>query len=171
MEIKQLMNHFSQNGTVTWISIRPERRSPVVELDEVEAVAGKGLSGDRYKSNGSRQVTLIQQEHLDAASSLLGKQRIDPALVRRNIVVKGLNLISLKGKQFKIGTAILEYSGECHPCSRMEENLGFGGYNAMRGHGGITARIISGGIIRPGDSVVPLENIDLTLTDLTKREG
>jgi MOSC domain-containing protein YiiM len=171
MEIKDLMNHFSQNGIVSWISVRPERKSPVVELHEVEAIEGKGLSGDRYKSSGSRQVTLIQAEHLDAASSLLGTQRIDPALVRRNIVVKGINLISLKGKQFQIGTAVLEYSGECHPCSRMEENLGFGGYNAMRGHGGITARIVSGGIIRTGDSVVPLENTALPLTDLSKKKG
>jgi MOSC domain-containing protein YiiM len=171
IEIKQLISNFSQNGMVTWISIRPERRSPVIELQEVEAIAGKGLSGDRYKSNGSRQVTLIQQEHLDAAASILGTERIDAALVRRNIVVKGINLVSLKGKQFRIGTVVLEHSGDCHPCSRMEENLGFGGYNAMRGHGGITARIVSGGIMHIGDAVVPLENIDLPVTELAKKVG
>jgi MOSC domain-containing protein YiiM len=48
------------------------------------------------------------------------------------VLVEGINLLSLKGKQFRIGEAVFEYSGECHPCSRMEEALGAGGYNAMR---------------------------------------
>ena len=96
---------------------------------------------------------------------MLRRERIDPALVRRNIVVRGINLGSLKGKRFQIGTATLEYSGECHPCSRMEESLGFGGYNAMRGHGGITARVIAGGIIRTGDSVIAGDDIPLRQTN------
>ena len=101
--------------------------------------------------------TLIQQEHLNAIASFLNKSSIDPALTRRNIVVQGLNLLTLKGMKFRIGEALFEYSGECHPCSRMEENLGVGGYNAMRGHGGITARIIESGTIRVNDEVIPLE--------------
>jgi MOSC domain-containing protein YiiM len=68
-------------------------------------------------------------------------------------LVEGVNLLSLKGKQFRIGEAVFEYSGECHPCSRMEEALGVGGYNAMRGHGGITARVLSSGEIKTGDTV------------------
>jgi MOSC domain-containing protein YiiM len=74
-------------------------------------------------------------------------------MVRRNIVVEGLNLLALKGKRFVMGNAILEYSGECHPCSRMEANLGPGGYNALRGHGGITAKIVSTGLIKLGDLI------------------
>ena len=70
--------------------------------------------------------------------------------------MSGINLLALKGKCFHIGAAVLEYSGECHPCSRMEASLGLGGYNAMRGHGGITAKILTGGIIRVGDAVVPI---------------
>ena len=86
---------------------------------------------------------------------MIGQTEIDPLLLRRNIVVEGLNLQSLKGKQFKIGDAILEYTGECHPCSRMEENLGTGGYNAMRGHGGITAKILTSGHISIGEKLTP----------------
>jgi len=152
----ELMSKFSNVGKVVSISVRPARKVDVVFMNEVNAVAGIGLTGDRYKSkNGSRQVTLIQQEHLNAVASFLNRQEIHPALTRRNIVVEGINLLALKGKTFRIGQALFEYSGECHPCSRMEENLGTGGYNAMRGHGGITARIVESGVVRVGDPVFP----------------
>jgi MOSC domain-containing protein YiiM len=68
-------------------------------------------------------------------------------------MVRGINLLALKDQQFQIGEAVLETTGLCHPCSRMEENLGEGGYNAMRGHGGITAKIIKSGRIKVGDKV------------------
>lgn len=155
MYIKELQSQFSQSGTVSCIMVRPERMQPVRYCNSVLADAEKGLNGDRYRKNGNRQVTLIQSEHLDAVASFLGKP-IKPDLARRNIVVKGINLLALKGKQFQIGDAILEYSGECHPCSRMEENLGPGGYNAMRGHGGITAKILKSGMINVHDSVTPI---------------
>jgi MOSC domain-containing protein YiiM len=118
----------------------------------VTAVQGSGLSGDHYSGSGKREVTLIQAEHLQAVSSIL-KKEIDPALTRRNIVVSGVNLLAFNGMQFQIGDAVLEMTGPCEPCSRMEENFGPGGYNAMRGHGGITAKIIRGGKIRIGDAV------------------
>lgn len=152
--LQELFNTLPQTGHVRWIGLRPERKAPIVSTRSVEAIAGKGLVGDRYNSkNGKRQVTLIQGEHLTAIASLLGRDQVEPELLRRNIVVTGINLIALKDKQFRIGTALLEYTGLCHPCSAMEATFGPGGYNAVRGHGGITARIIEGGVIALGDSV------------------
>lgn len=152
----ELMQHFSQSGNVVWIGLRTASRQPMQEVEETFALIGTGLEGDRYKGKpeSKRQVTLIQAEHLAAVGSYLGQGTIDPLLTRRNIVVQGLNLLALKDKRFRIGEAELEYTGECHPCSRMEENLGYGGYNAMRQHGGITARVIKEGKIRLGDSLV-----------------
>ncbi len=157
MEFKQLQEQYAKHGKVKTISFRPKRLEPVRFTREILAIKDKGLEGDRYKnSGGDRQVTLIQVEDLKAIASYLGREEIDPALTRRNIVSEGINLLSLKGKRFKIGEAVLEYTGDCHPCSRMEESLGHGGYNAMRGHGGITAKVIEGGVIREGDDINPI---------------
>lgn len=157
MKFKELFGNFSKSGTIEIIQIRPARLAPLTRVTEVVAIKECGLEGDRYKSvGGNRQVTLIQAEYLSVVASILGRDSIDPGDTRRNLVVSGINLLALKGKCFRIGAAVLEYSGECHPCSRMEANLGLGGYNAMRGHGGITAKILTGGVIRVGDGVVPI---------------
>lgn len=100
-----------------------------------------------------RQVTLIQFEHLAVVASLLGRAEVDPKVLRRNLAVSGINLLALKDRRFRVGEVILAGSGTCEPCSRMEENLGPGGYQAMRGHGGITARVLEGGTIHVGDIV------------------
>ena len=151
----RLLNSLPQTGTVVWIGVRPARRAELVPVETVRAETESGLEGDHYqgKLTGKRQVTLINTEHLVAIASMLGRPEVSPGLLRRNIVVKGINLLALKDKTFRIGEALLETTGECHPCSRMEENLGPGGYNAVRGHGGITARVVEGGMIRVGDRV------------------
>ena len=155
--IGKLINAPVRPGEVAWIGIRPARKAPVTPVPAVEAVAGRGLLGDHYKGNpsGSRHVTLIQAEHLAAVAAFLGRADLDPGLVRRNILVRGLNLLALKDRRFYVGDTLLEMTGACHPCSQMEDILGEGGYNAMRGHGGITARIVRGGTIRVGDPVYP----------------
>jgi MOSC domain-containing protein YiiM len=152
--LQDLFDTLPQVGKLQWIGIRPERKAPMIQLDIVEAIAGRGLAGDRYSSkNGKRQVTLIQGEHLVAIASILGRDTVAPELLRRNLVVTGVNLLALKGKQFRVGNALLEYTGLCHPCSAMEATFGAGGYNAVRGHGGITARIIESGAIGIGNTV------------------
>lgn len=152
-ELKELINILPQVGKVEWMSIRPVKRAPVQPIAEVVADEKTGLVGDHYSGSGNRHVTLIQAEHLQGVASMLKKGEIDPALTRRNIVVSGINLLAFNEQQFQVGESVLEMTGYCHPCSRMEENLGEGGYNAMRGHGGITARIIKGGKIKVGDEV------------------
>lgn len=145
-------------GRVTWLGLRPARGADIVMVEAADLERGRGLVGDRYQRlDGARQVTLIGQENLRAIADFLGLDfPVAPALVRRNIVVAGLNLLALKDQRFRLGDAVLETSGECHPCSRMEEALGVGGYNAMRGQGGITARVVEGGRVAVGDPVVRL---------------
>ena len=155
LEIKLLLETMPQTGIVRWIGLRPERRATLLSVKEAHAIADIGLQGDHFagKPGAKRQVTLIQHEHLQTVASILGLEDADPGLIRRNVVVSGINLLALKDKRFRIGEALLETSGLCHPCSRMEENLGPGGYNAMRGHGGITARVIESGTLAVNDKV------------------
>ena len=153
--IKDLFKIIPQKGNVEWIGVRAKKKENLLVVESVKVKKGTGLAGDHFNStlSGKRQVTLIQLEHLNAISSILGVKIIDPKLTRRNIVVSGINLLSLKHQRFRIGGVILKTTGICAPCKRMEENLGLGGYNAMRGHGGITATVIEEGEIKLGDIV------------------
>ena len=153
--IKDLFKIIPQKGNVEWIGVRAKKKENLLVVESVKVKKGTGLAGDHFNStlSGKRQVTLIQLEHLNAISSILGVKIIDPKLTRRNIVVSGINLLSLKHQRFQIGSVILKTTGICATCIRMEENLGLGGYNAMRGHGGITATVIEEGEIKLGDIV------------------
>ncbi|MCL1634099.1 MOSC domain-containing protein [Luteimonas sp. SX5] len=156
-ELYRLMTQFPRRGQVRWIGLRPARDVDMTPVESVQAVAGKGLEGDRYMANngsGKRGITLIQAEHLPTIAALSGHDAVPPALLRRNVVVSGIPLIAFKGRRFRIGDVLLEGTDSCDPCSRMEAALGPGGYNAMRGHGGLCARILEGGTLHVGDEVV-----------------
>jgi MOSC domain-containing protein YiiM len=159
--LKQRLARIARDGRVEWIGLRTERQGRIDAVGRVFAKAGAGLrydetsdAGDRYRgASGTRGATLIQAEHLPMIASCSGHAEIDPALLRRNLLVSGINLLALKGRRFRVGEALLEFTELCHPCSRMEDALGFGGYSAMRGHGGISARIVESGWIAVGDAV------------------
>lgn len=118
------------------------------------SLTDSGLEGDRSRA-GKRAVTLIQSEHLPVIAALAGHEAIAPDVLRRNLVVSGLNLTSLRGTTLALGGAVIEITGPCAPCSRMEAALGQGGYNAMRGHGGWCARVLRAGSLVVGDALVP----------------
>lgn len=143
-----------QVGRITWIGRRPFKRMPLESVQIAQLDPEAGLLGDHYSgSSGKRQLTLIQGEHLRAVAQMLHREEIDPAQTRRNVVVEGVNLLALQGQRVQIGEAVIEVTGLCHPCSRMEETFGPGGYNAMRGHGGLTARVVQPGAIKLNDEV------------------
>lgn len=163
-DLRRLLASFPRAGRLEAIYLRPARRTAVQTMNQAMVLHDLGIEGDhrsqRLSGSGKRQVTLIQAEHIPAIAALCGRDRIDPALLRRNLLVSGLNLLAarslLKDQHFhlRIGPdVVLELTGPCEPCSRMEETLGPGGYNAMRGHGGMTARIVHGGVIAVGDRI------------------
>ena len=183
-DLRQLTRQFAQPGRIDWIGLRPSRGAVMQCVGEVEVLAGSGLLGDRTHrggqttlpglagpatAGGKRQVTLLQAEHLPVIAALAGwVGPLHASVLRRNLVVSGLNLLAAKSL-FKdqplvlcLGAAgatsadqvVLEITGPCEPCSKMEAALGPGGYNALRGHGGMTARVLQGGWLHLGDAVV-----------------
>jgi MOSC domain-containing protein YiiM len=145
-------------GRIEAIVVRGAPRDPARHVEQTLALAGIGLADDRLGRRGeaelsTRQVTLIQQEHLAVIAALARSGPIDPVGLRRNLVVSGINLLSLKNATLRVGEALIQIVGPCQPCSRMEEVIGPGGYAAMRGHGGMTARILEGGVIGVGSPV------------------
>jgi len=143
-------------GCVEWIGVSGGFRQLIEPRSEVTVAVGTGIDGDyhsRKRPGGKRQVTLIQAEHFAVIATATGRDSVSPELFRRNIVVRGIELTSLIGRRFRIGEALLEVTGPCTPCSRMDENLGQGGRLAMKGLGGLTAMVIEPGRIRVGDSV------------------
>ncbi|MFI8745482.1 MOSC domain-containing protein [Pseudomonas sp. NPDC077186] len=161
--LQELLAEVPQVGRVRWLGVRPAARATMLEVEAVQARREAGLTGDHARPGprNARQVTLIQWEHLAVVAALLGRQApLPPNELRRNIAVAGINLFSLKGRRFRIGQALLETTGWCQPCARLEERLGRGAFQAMRGHGGITARVLEGGIIRLDDSVQVLDPPD-----------
>ncbi len=158
--IGRLRAAFPRPGRVTWIGVRPGPGAPVDVVDRAVAEVGAGLRGDRWTprrgGQGTRQVTLLQAEHLPVVAALAGWDALDPTVLRRNLVVEGINLTALAGQRITVGgEVVLELVGPCAPCSKMEVALGPGGYNALRGHGGWNARVLRAGPISVGDEVRP----------------
>ena len=165
--LRDLTQRFPLAGRIDTIFLRPARLAPLLSPTEALVEPGRGLIGDRRSAAPrlgdlaqKREVTLLQAEHLPVVAGLLGLPALDPARLRRNLVVSGINLLSMRSLfpdvrlQWRLGDdVILEITGTCEPCSLMEAELGEGGYNAMRGHGGVTARVVAGGILRVGDAV------------------
>ena len=163
--MRALTTQFAQAGKLEDIYLRPARGVACNVPSIAVALAGRGLQNDRISLvasrnplGGNRQVTLIQAEHITVLEKLLNKP-IDAAVLRRNLVVSGINLLAAKSlfkddpMRLIIGNIELEITGPCEPCSKMESVLGKGAYNAMRGHGGVTARIVIGGELKIGDVV------------------
>ncbi|KZY68202.1 hypothetical protein A3742_16820 [Oleiphilus sp. HI0071] len=143
-------------GYVEWLGLRPSRRADMLVQSEVTAKTEKGLCGDhsaKRASGSARQVTLINAEDIQALSSLLDLASINPSVLRRNIVVSGINLHAMRYQLLKVGDAIVEIGAHCHPCSRMEKALGAGTLLAMFNRGGYCARVVQGGSIKVGDTV------------------
>jgi MOSC domain-containing protein YiiM len=173
LTLRELTASFPRPGRLEAIHLRPARHAATVRVAEALALAGHGLQGDHTgdrprrsaaASHHRRQVTLIQAEHLRVVGSLLGvDEPVDSALLRRNLVVSGLNLLAARSLfkdrrlLLRIGGATLEVTGPCDPCSLMEQSLGPGGLNAMRGHGGVTATVIEGGRMAIGDAVTVVQ--------------
>ena len=148
-------------GTVHAIYLAPAAGAAPVAVDEVLAVAGRGLEGDRYFLGvGSfsrwpgegRAVSLIEQEAIEAIRHDHGID-LTGGRSRRNIVTAGVALADLVGKTFRIGDAMFRGVRPAAPCRYLERRVAPGTMDAMKGRAGLRADVIEGGVIRAGDPV------------------
>ncbi len=151
LTIAELTSRHRALGRVDWIGVRPARLHDMVAVPAA-SLGLTGLDGDHARP-GKRALTLIQAEHLPVVAALAGLTEVRAATLRRNLVVSGINLSALRNRRLRIGTAEVHIGVPCAPCSRMERALGFGGYNALRGHGGWCAEVLVAGDVALGDAV------------------
>ena len=155
--LQELIRTHARAGRVAWIGVRTTRRGAIEPLARVR-IEHHGLVGDHRARPGKRAVSLMQSEHLPVIAALVGESaRVTPEALRRNIHVAGINLGTLRDRTFRVGSAVLRGTGPCAPCSRMTEAFGPGGYNAVRGHGGIVAEVLEPGDVAIDDELVALD--------------
>ena len=151
-------------GVVREVYLTAEGGAPMEQVAEVQAVAGRGLEGDRYAERKGYwtnvdecQVTLIEEEGLDEirASS---EVQVSNGEHRRNIITRGVRLLDLVGRRFKVGEAIFEFDRPRPPCRYIQSRSEHGMTKALgRNRGGICARVVQSGAIRAGDAIEVLE--------------
>ncbi len=152
-------------GVVEEIYIAPRGGATMQRVDEVEALAGAGLRGDRYlertgywTGTDECQVTLIEAETLDAIRAE-SELRVKSGEHRRNLVTRGVRLHDLRSKRFAVGEVVLEYDRPRPPCAYIQSITQPGMSAALRRlRGGICARVLRPGVIRANDAVEPLED-------------
>jgi MOSC domain-containing protein YiiM len=154
-------------GHVEAIHITRAAGGPMEVLDEVEALVGRGLAGDRYllgtgfysdlpRPDGGREVTLIESEVLEAVAAELGIA-FGAADSRRNLSTRGLRLPDLIGQRFAVGAVVCEGVDHCPPCQHLVDVTGQPVLKPLVDRSGIRARIVVGGWIRVGDTITAVE--------------
>lgn len=130
---------------------------PVSSVERAECVAGKGLVGDRYYDldDGHKgQVTFFSDEVVEAAREHFGAPDFCASAFRRNVLVRGVDLPALVGREFVLGGVRFEGSEECRPCYWMDEALAPGAEDFLAGRGGLRARILQSGTLERGPATL-----------------
>ncbi|TAN54606.1 MAG: MOSC domain-containing protein [Betaproteobacteria bacterium] len=175
------MAETSWRGVLAAIHLADGASQPMRALAGARLVAGIGIAGDRYaerrgtystRHHIDRQVTLIEQETLDALARDHGVE-LAPHEHRRNMTTRGVPLNHLVGRYFRVGECVL-YGGRLNvPCRYLEELLNKKVFKLLINRSGLNARVISGGTLRTGDAVVPLDpaSVSPDLRETNERHG
>lgn len=150
------------SGKVISIHTTPKAQAPMSAVNEVVAVAGLGLAGDRYHGHTGtysetpgtgRDVTFIAAEAIEEIARDHGIS-LAPGESRRNVTTKGIDLNALVDKEFRVGDVVLRGMRLCEPCEYLQSHTGKDGLlKALVHRGGLRAEIIRGGTIRVGDEI------------------
>jgi MOSC domain-containing protein YiiM len=150
-------------GSLVAIFIAEEKEQLPVSVNSIEAIAHRGLVGDRYFANSGtfsgaeplgpgREITLIEEENVNLLTKRL-HQKINPAQLRRNVMTRGIRLNDLVGREFMIGQIRLLGVRLCHPCTHLERLSGWDVMKHLEDRGGLRADILDNGWLHVGDTV------------------
>ena len=147
-------------GSVVSIHIAPVAEGTMISVEQVEAIPGKGLAGDRYfhevgtfsKPQPDRELTLIEIEAIEALKAETGLQLAEGDS-RRNIVTRGVPLNHLVGREFEVGRVRVRGLKLCEPCAHLARLTNSGVLPGLVHRGGLRAQILNEGLIRAGDVV------------------
>ena len=157
MQIRQIFiseghNYFGHHG-------RAPDDHPLVEVPQIECVAGHGIRGDRfydYRDNYKGQITFFSLEVFEKLAQHFGLTNKSPGAVRRNVVVSGVELNDLIGEEFSIQGVRLRGTAHCRPCYWLDQGIAPGAEKFLEGNGGLRAQILSNGVIAVGDAQLVL---------------
>jgi len=157
MQIRQIFiseghNYFGHHG-------RAPDDHPLVEVPQIECVAGHGIRGDRfydYRDNYKGQITFFSLEVFEKLAQHFGLTNKSPGAVRRNVVVSGVELNDLIGEEFSIQGVRLRGTAHCRPCDWLDQAIAPGAEKFLEGNGGLRAQILSDGVIAVGDAQLVL---------------
>ena len=147
-------------GVVEEIFVTARGSAAMERVDSVETVESGGIRGDRYcegtgfwtQYGDVCQITFIEADDLDFIENELDI-RVKSGEHRRNVVVRGVDLIGLQGKRFRVGETVLQYDRSRPPCKHVQNLSEPGMTRALKNRGGICARVVSAGAIRTGDAI------------------
>ncbi len=137
-------NYFGHHG-------QPAGQEPMIEVAEVRCLAGQGLEGDRFldhKDNYKGQITFFDLAVHQRLIETFAAPEASPSLYRRNVICEGVDLNSLIGQEFEVQGIRFRGTEECRPCYWMDQALAPGAEEAMKGHGGLRAQILSSGALK-----------------------
>jgi MOSC domain-containing protein YiiM len=148
-------------GQLAAIYIGPRKRADLQRVEQVEAVPGSGLVGDRYglqqgtfskPNHPDREVTLIESEAIEALARECDLA-LEPGQARRNLVTRGVPLNHLVGQEFRVGEVLLRGIRLCEPCGHLESLTVKGVKDGLCHRGGLRAQVVQGGVLRIGDVI------------------
>ena len=152
-------NYFGHHG-------RPPDDYPLVEVREIECVAGRGIRGDRfydYKHDYKGQITFFAQEVFDALSAAFPHVRKSAGALRRNVIVSGVNLNSLIGEEFELQGVRFVGTAHCRPCYWLDQAFAPGAEAWLKGNGGLRAQILTSGTLKVGAAELVLAQRELAI--------
>jgi len=157
MQIRQIFiseghNYFGHHG-------RAPDDHPLIEVPQIECVAGRGIRGDRfydYRDDYKGQITFFSLEVFEKLAQHFGLTNKSPGAARRNVVVSGIELNDLIGEEFSIQGVRLRGTAHCKPCYWMDQAIAPGAEEFLKGNGGLRAQILSDGVIAVGDAELVL---------------